>query len=289
MLTGYVAAVVSPFVDGKIDLVAFEKYVDHIISSGISGIAVCGSTGESLSLSMYEKIELIRRAAEVNAGRVQLIGGVVNSTTDDCLLLIRQTEKYVDYFLCVCPFYVKPSQQQIYNHFKILSEATSRKIILYNNPCRVGVNMEFDLFRRLCDIENVVALKECALDLSRFTLWRSGMREDFSFMAGNDDVACGALAMGAQGVISVSANVAPNLCVRLYNAFLQRNFSEFELIRDSLAQLHELMFTEPNPAPAKYALSRQGLVRNELRAPLSPIGDPLQKRIDGLMAKLMVI
>ncbi|MDR0631843.1 MAG: 4-hydroxy-tetrahydrodipicolinate synthase [Holosporaceae bacterium] len=289
MLGGYMVAVVTPFKNGKIDVAAFEKYIDHMVNSGVSGIVVCGSTGESLSLSMQEKTELMGIASSINNGRIRLIGGVISSTTDDCVELIKQTEKYVENFLCICPFYVKPSPQQIYYHFEKLSDATSRGIILYNNPGRVGVNINFDTFRKLCDLKNIVAVKECAPDLSRFSLWRSEVKEDFSFLIGNDDVACGALAMGARGVISVSANVAPILCVKMYNAFMQNNLEEFGVLRDSLAPLHELMFAEPSPAPTKYALSRLGIISNELRRPLLPIGVELQTKIDDLMCRLELI
>ncbi|MDR1551743.1 MAG: 4-hydroxy-tetrahydrodipicolinate synthase [Holosporaceae bacterium] len=280
MLTGYIAAVVSPFRDGHVDVEAFERYIDHIADSGVSGVAVCGSTGESLSLSMAEKVKLVRIAAAVNCGRVKLVGGIVNSTTEDCVQLIKQMEEHVDYFLCICPFYVKPSQHQIYEHFRTLSSATSRDIILYNNPSRVGADIGFDTFRRLCDLENVVAIKECSLDLSRFSLWRAVVRDGFSFLSGNDDVAGGALAMGANGVISVSANVAPSLCVSMYNEFQQGNLGGFRALRDRIALLHELMFAEPNPAPVKYALSRMGFIVNELRAPLTSISEGLRSKID---------
>jgi 4-hydroxy-tetrahydrodipicolinate synthase len=289
MLKGYIVAIVTPFKNGKIDVSALEKYIDYIANSGVSGIVVCGSTGESLSLSIQEKTEMARITSSINSGRTRVIGGVVNSTTDDCIELIKKTEKYVEDFLCICPFYVKPLPQQIYYHFEKLSNATSRGIILYNNPGRVGVNINFDTFRRLCDLENIVAIKECASDLSRFSLWRSVVREGFSFLTGNDDVACGALAMGARGVISVSANIAPVLCVKMYDTFVQNDLEKFGILRDSLAPLHELMFREPSPAPVKYALSRLKIISNELRGPLLPIGAELQAQIDDLMDKLELI
>ncbi|MDR2158276.1 MAG: 4-hydroxy-tetrahydrodipicolinate synthase [Holosporaceae bacterium] len=289
MLNGYIAAIITPFKSGKIDVDAFERYVNYISNSGISGIVVCGSTGESLSLSSEEKAELIKIASSICDGKIKLIGGIIDSVTDNCVEFIRKTEKYVDSFLCICPFYVKPSQRQIYDHFKKLNDSTSRGIILYNNPGRVGASIGLDIFKKLCDLKNIVGVKECASELSRFTLWRSEVKENFDFLTGNDDVAAAALAMGASGVISVTANVAPNFCVDMYNAFKRNNFEKFAILRDMLAPLHELMFAEPNPAPAKYALSKLGFLEEELRAPLSPISSELRKKIDDLMEKLEII
>ncbi|MDR1983117.1 MAG: 4-hydroxy-tetrahydrodipicolinate synthase [Holosporaceae bacterium] len=288
MLEGYIVAVVSPFKNKKIDTSAFERYINYIINSGISGIVVCGSTGESLSLSNQEKVELVKIASEINRGKVKLIGGVIDPVTDNCVEFIKKTEEYVDYFLCICPFYIKPSQQQIHDHFKKLNDSTRRGIVLYNNPGRVGTSIGWDVFRKLCDLKNIIAVKECASDLSRFSLWRPMVKENFSFLTGNDDIACGALAMGASGIISVSANVAPGLCVDMYDAFRKNDIKKFGILRDTLAPLHELMFVEPSPAPVKYALSKLGFISDELREPLSSISAELRKKIDTLLERLEI-
>jgi 4-hydroxy-tetrahydrodipicolinate synthase len=288
MLKGYTAAVVTPFKSEKIDMAAFKKYINYIINSGVSGIVVCGSTGESLSLSISERVELIKIASKINKGKIKLIGGVIDSATDNCTELLRKTEEYVDSFLCICPFYIKPSQQQIYDHFKKLNDSTKRGIILYNNPGRVGISIGWDAFRKLCDLNNIVAIKECASDLTRFSLWRPMVKENFLFLSGNDDIACGALAMGAHGVISVTANVTPGLCVGMYDAFRKNDIKKFGMLRDKLAPLHELMFAEPSPAPVKYALNKLELISDELRSPLSPITAELRRKIDVLMDKLEI-
>ena len=289
MINGYIAAVVTPFKNGKVDIESFEKYITYIVNSGISGMVVCGSTGESLSLSMPEKIELVKVASRINNGRIKLLAGAIDASTDNCLEMIKNTESYVDGFLCICPFYIKPSQEQIYNHFKMLSEATSRDIVLYNNPGRVGVSIGPEAFKKSCALKNVVAIKECASDLSRFTLWRSEVKDSFVFLTGNDDSACGALAMGADGVVSVSANVAPELCAKMYSAFKNKDMERFCILRDTLAPLHSLMFAEPSPAPAKYALSRLGLMSEELRAPLAPVSKELRNSIDVFLEKVGLI
>lgn len=280
MLSGYIPAAVTPFKNGKVDFDALGSYIEWLENQGISTIVLCGSTGESLSLTLEEQTEILKFASGIIKGN--LIGGVICSTTDNCLQIIKNTEEYVSGFLCICPFYVKPTQTQIVAHFKKLSSSTKKPIVVYNNPSRVGVSIEKNAFDQLIDIENVVAVKECSPDLSRFTLWRP--LKTFSMLTGNDDSAFGALAMGADGVISVSANVYPKLCIRGYEAF--KNHEDFSKYRNLLAPVHELMFKEPSPAPAKYALSKMGLMANELRSPLGPISADLAKKIDNYMERM---
>ena len=286
MFKGYIPAVVTPFKDGKVDFGSFERYVSKLLDSDITGIVVCGSTGESLSLTDKEQFDLIKVANNVVQGKVKLIGGVISSSTESCLKLIKNSEEYVDGFLCICPFYIKPSQEQIVSHFSKLNANTSRPIILYNNPKRVGTSIEKKAFDSLAKLENIVAIKECSCELSRFTWWRRGLSKDFDFLTGNDDSAFGALAMGAIGVISVSANVCPQLCVSAYNSFMVGDMRTFFHYRDILSTLHTLMFAEPSPAPAKYALSKLGLMSAEVREPLTPISIELQKKIDEFLEKI---
>lgn len=285
MFRGYIPAVVTPFKNGKIDFGSFEKYIDWLSSSGILGIVVCGSTGESLSLSAQEQVDLIKVASEIVKGKIKLIGGVISPSTDSCLRLMKNSEEYVDGFLCICPFYIKPSQEQIVSHFSKLNASTSKPIILYNNPKRVGTSIERDAFDSLIKLKNIVAIKECACDLSRFTLWRKDLNKDFDFLTGNDDNAFGALAMGAVGVISVSANVCPQLCVSAYDSFMRGDMQRFSHYRDVLAILSALMFAEPSPAPTKYALNRLGMMSAEVREPLTPISVELRKKIDEFLDK----
>lgn len=280
MLSGYIPAAVTPFKNGKVDFDALGSYVEWLENQGISAVVICGSTGESLSLSPEEQIEILRFVSGIIKGK--LIGGVIWSTTDNCLQIIKNAEDFVAGFLCICPFYVKPTQTQIVTHFRKLSSATKKPIIVYNNPSRVGVTIGRSAFDQLTEVENIVAIKECSPDLSRFTLWRP--TKTFSMLTGNDDSAFGALAMGADGVISVSANVYPKLCIQGYEAF--KNHKEFSKYRDLLAPVHEMMFAEPSPAPVKYALSKMGLMANELRSPLGPISAELARKIDEYMERL---
>jgi 4-hydroxy-tetrahydrodipicolinate synthase len=286
MISGYIAAIVTPFSDGKVDIESFKKYLSFLADSKISGVVVCGSTGESLSLSMQEKIELIKAAHRVIGGKIKLFAGVIDAATHNCLDFIKKTEEIVDGFLCICPFYIKPSQNQIYEHFKTISDATKRNIILYNNPGRVGTSIDFSTLKKLTSQKNIVAVKECTSDLSVFSTWRTALKEDFAFLSGNDDTAAAALSMGAAGVISVTANIAPELCGTMFSAFQQNNLERFAVVRDALEPLHKLMFAEPSPGPVKYALSKLGLMKEELRMPLSPISSTLKVKIDKVMREL---
>ncbi len=288
MFRGYIAAVVTPFKNGKVDFDSFGRHLEWLSDSGISGVVVCGSTGESLALASQEQKDLIEFASRIVSKKIKLIGGVISPSTANCLELMKNSEKYVDGFLCICPPYIKPTQKQIVSHFYTLSMNTSRPIILYNNPSRVGTGIEKEAFDSLVKPWNIVAIKECSRDLSRFALWRKDLGRDFDFLSGNDDTAFGALAMGAVGVISVSANVYPQLCVSAYDSFMRGDMLDFAQYRDVLVSLNSLMFAEPSPAPAKYALKKLGIIDSEeVREPLTPISADLRKKIDKFLKKVI--
>lgn len=285
MFSGCIAAVATPFLNGRIDFQSFERYLDHIITNGIDAIVVCGSTGESLSLSLKEKIELINCATKVVNSRVKLIAGTIDPMTDNCLKIVSLTESVVDGFLSICPFYIKPSQKQIYNHFSMIHSCTKKPIILYNNPSRVGVNLELETFKRLMDLERVNAIKECSPDIVRFSLWRQYAREDFTFLTGNDDTFCAALAMGADGIISVGANIAVKMFHDFHRAFLNNDLAKFKELRVPISELSRLMFAESSPAPLKYALRKIGIIADDqMRLPLSSISGPLKSEIDNFIS-----
>lgn len=286
MFSGYIAAVVTPFKNNQVDFDGFGRYINWLADSGISGIVVCGSTGESWSISLEEQINLVKFASDTIQGKIKVIGGVISPLTEKCVNIIKNTENYVDGFLCICPFYIKPSQEQVVHHFHKLSDSTSKPIILYNNPGRVATDLGDSAFDELVKLKNVVAIKECSTDLSRFILRRQNLTKNFDFLSGNDDSAVGALAMGASGVVSVSANVCPKLCVATDNSFIEGDWEKFKKCRDLLAPLHSLMFSEPSPAPAKYALSKMGFIQEEIREPLSPISRELKLKIDSYMERV---
>lgn len=284
---GYIVALVTPFSDdGKVDLAAFEKYVHYVSGvSGIVGVVVVGSTGEALSLSDEEKISLVKCARNVVTGHVKVIGGIIDSVTDHGVALMKSIEKYVDAFLCVSPYYIKPSQEQLYRYFKTFNDNSSKDIMLYNNPGRSAVDIKLDTFKKLVELEHIAAIKECSSDLTRFSSWPQLVPQgkDFKFFTGNDETTAAAFAMGADGVVSVTANILPEQCAKFYKAWEEHDEKTFCEYRNSLLEVSELMFAEPSPAPAKYALWRKGLMKNVLRAPLSPISENLAKKIDSVI------
>lgn len=289
MLQGYFSAIVTPFDGYNIDFNALSKYLNYIIDSKVSGFVVCGSTGESLSLSFDEKVSLIRYASKINKKKIPIYAGIIENSTSVALNLIKETENYVDGFLCICPYYIKPTSLQIFEHLSTLSKATKKDIIIYNNPGRTGVSINFETLQKLVDnFQNIVAIKECD-SLSRFLLWRLKIRKDFSFLTGNDDLSPAALACGAMGVISVTSNIAPSFCTQLFDAYKRGDIKSFSLIRDKLSYLHKLLFSEPSPAPLKYALSRLNLIKSDLRTPLGEISLDLKDKIDDYLKFLEII
>lgn len=290
MFTGYIPAVVTPFKGKDVDIEAFEKYINWLITIGVNGVVVCGSTGESISLNNEEKKVLVEKAVEISSGRIPVIAGIITAVTDDAIKQARMYEKAgADALLCVCPYYVKPTQEGLLNHFTKLHETTILPIILYNNPGRTAIDIKVDTLRKLAALKRVVALKEASNDLSRFLCWRQHVKENFSFLSGNDDTFCGALALGAHGVISVTCNVVPEICVDLYKAWMDKNFIRFNNLRDKLMNIHGLMFAEPSPAPSKYALSLRGVIGEEVREPLLPLSQELKNKIKFELEKLGVL
>jgi 4-hydroxy-tetrahydrodipicolinate synthase len=289
MISGYVPAVVTPFRDGYVDFAAFERYIECLLCGGVSGIVVCGSTGESLSLSTSEKSDLMRVAYGICRGRADIVAGVISPITMDCLDFMKKVENISDGFLCICPFYICPSQEQIYEHFKVLSASTEKYVILYNNPSRVGTRISMDTYKKLAEIGNIVAIKECIADTTVFASIRKTVGSGLALFSGNDDGACAAFDLGASGAISVTANVVPRQCVAMFDAFVRGDLKKFNELSKALSGLHPLLFDEPSPSPVKYILSRKGLMQNELRKPLSPITEGLQRRIDTFLESLPIL
>lgn len=289
-LTGYIPAIVTPFSENSIDLQSFRKYVNWLVESGVSGIVVCGSTGESISLSCEEKRQLVSVAVEVVGNKVPVIAGIITSTTDDAMKMAKTYEMAgADGLLCVCPYYVKPTQEGVYTHIRCIHESTALPIVVYNNPGRTAFDLSVDTLRKLASLERIIGLKEASSDLSRFLCWRQHVKSDFCFLSGNDDTFCGALALGAHGTISVTCNIVPDICSDLFSAWVNRNFDKFTVLRDKIMNLHNLLFSEPSPAPTKYALSLMGIMKEDVRRPLLPLTDTNKNKIKYELEKLGLI
>jgi len=291
MLKGYIAAVVSPFKENALDRDGYSKYISWLIESGINGIVVSGTTGESSALSRNEKINLINTSIEVVNKRIPVIVGVGAANTQDVLRQLEEINQIegIDGIMVVTPFYVKPNQKGIIEHYRMISEVSKFPIVVYNNPGRACVDILPETIVSIAKFSKIVALKEASPDTSRFTYLRKALGTSFSLLSGNDDTAPGAFAMGADGAISVSANIIPDLCTKMHAAFESADMKTFAEIRNKIFSVHKLMFKEPSPAPLKYALSLKGFITDEVRMPIMTLTEDTKRMIHDELLGLQLI
>lgn len=281
---GSCVALVTPFKKGKVDIDAFQQLVEWHIASGTHGLIPCGTTGETPTLSDSEHKSLIVACVEAARGRVPVIAGAGSNATDKAVELARFAEKSgADGILVVTPYYNKPSQEGMYQHYKAVNDQQGLPIILYNVPGRTGVDLAVETVIRLAALKRVVAIKDASVDLSRPLQIRHALGDDFIQLSGEDATVAAYLAQGGHGCISVTANVAPKLCSQLHTAWQKQDYKTFAKLRDTLLPLHKYLFAETNPAPAKYCLSKMGKIGEELRLPLIPVTAPTRKLLDGAM------
>lgn len=288
MLSGVFTALVTPFKDGKIDFQALERLVEWQLSSGISGLVPCGSTGEFASLSAHEQKEILKTVIGVVKGRVPVIAGASDINPYKVIELAQQAvECGVDAVMVVAPYYVKPTQEQIHNFYTLIDDALKFPLLLYNNPGRCAISMSLDIIVKLASRSTVIGIKEADPDITRpAKLLNHIKRSDFSLLTGNSSSTAGFLAEGGHGVISVTSNVDPVRCVNLVKSWFNINLDEFATLRQSLIDLDEALYLEPAPATIKYALSRRGLCTEEVRPPLGRFTDKHKETIDQLLRKL---
>lgn len=274
MIKGSLVAVVSPMkADGSLDFDAYRNLLDWHIESGTSAIVAVGTTGESPTVSVEEHAQLIRVAAEHCRGRVPVIAGTGANSTREAIELTRHAfEVGVDASLQVAPYYNKPSQEGLYRHFTTVAQEGGLPVILYNVPGRTVADISNATVLRLAENPNIIGLKDATGDVGRGASLLSRLPERFAVYSGNDDSALALMAMGAHGVISVTANIAPRQMADMCAAALAGDFIKAREINRKLIPLHERLFLEPNPVPAKWALARMGRIASPVvRLPLSPL------------------
>ena len=277
---GSMPALVTPFKDGKFDETAFRSLVDWQIQSGSHGLVPVGTTGESPTLSHAEHRHVVNVCIDEARGRVPVIAGAGSNNTFEAIELARHAEKDgADAVLVVTPYYNKPTQEGLYQHFKAINDAIGIPIVIYNIPGRSVVDMSIDTMKRLYELDNIVGVKDATGDLARVSKQRHAMGPDFIQLSGEDMTALAYMAAGGHGCISVTANVAPKLCADLMEAALEGDFSAALAIQDRLTPLHAAIFLEPGVAGAKYALSVSGRVNNEVRLPLVPVSTAVEASI----------
>ena len=274
MTKGSLVAVVSPMkADGTLDFDAYRNLLDWHIESGTSAIVAVGTTGESPTVSVEEHAQLIRVAAEHCRGRVPVIAGTGANSTREAIELTRHAfEVGVDASLQVAPYYNKPSQEGMFRHFTTVAQEGGLPVILYNVPGRTVADISNDTVLRLAANPNIIGIKDATGDVGRGASLLARLPEGFAVYSGNDDSALALMAMGAHGVISVTANVAPRQMADMCAAALAGDFGKALAINRTLIPLHERLFMEPNPVPTKWALARMGRIASPVvRLPLAPL------------------
>lgn len=291
MFSGSIPALVTPFRDGAFDAKAFARLVDWQIKEGTSALVPCGTTGESATLGFDEHYEVIDACIAAAAGRVPVIAGCGSNDTATAIRHMRHAQAAgAAAALVVAPYYNRPSQDGIVAHYQALADASDLPIVVYNVPGRTVTDISAETMCRLAEIPSVVAIKDASGDLARVTAHRAGAGTDFCQLSGNDDLWLAHAVMGGIGCISVTANVAPRLCADFAAAVAAGDWAGALLLHDRLFNLHNAMFTDASPAPAKYALSRiHDWFSPELRLPIIPASDASRRAVDAALSSAGVI
>lgn len=284
MIKGSIVALVSPmFEDGTIDYDSYRNLIEMHIAAGTNAIVAVGTTGESPTVDYDEHNELVRVAVETAAGRIPVIAGSGSNSTKEAIELSAYAASVeADATLQVVPYYNKPTQEGLFQHFKAISEAVDIPIILYNVPGRTVADLKNDTVLRLLELPNVIGLKDATGDLGRASELLSRLPKDreFAIYSGNDDSALALMLMGGSGVISVTANVAPELMSRMCAMALANDVMGAREINDRLMPLHKELFCEPNPIVPKWALHRMGLIPPGIRLPLTPLSPSKHEQVE---------
>jgi len=284
MFKGSITALVTPMRNGSLDEDALRALVDWQIEEGIHGLVPVGTTGESPTLSHDEHKRVVEVCIEVAAGRVPVIAGAGSNNTVEAVELSRHAEKVgADGVLIVTPYYNKPNQEGLYQHFKAINDAIGIPIIIYNIPPRSVIDMSVDTMARLFELKNIAGVKDATGKIDRVSLQRHAMGPEFIQLSGDDGTALAVMAHGGHGCISVTANVAPKVMSEFLEACLAGDYAKALTYQDRLMPLHKALFLEPNPAGAKYALSVLGKISGDLRLPLVKVSEPTEAAIRSAM------
>ncbi|MCL2102842.1 MAG: 4-hydroxy-tetrahydrodipicolinate synthase [Syntrophorhabdaceae bacterium] len=290
MFKGAITALITPFRNGKLDAAALRKLVAFQIRNGIHGIVACGTTGEASTLSFEEHEKVIQIVLDAVKGKVRVIAGTGSNSTKEAVILTRYARKAgADAALIVTPYYNKPTQKGLIDHYKAIAEEVDIPIILYNVPGRTGVNMTADTVARLAEIKNIVGLKEASGNFAQICEILRSTPEDFCLLSGDDALYFPMLALGADGVISVTSNVAPREMVDLYEACVAGDIARARELHFRLWPLMQVLFIETSPIPVKTAVAMMGMVQEELRMPLCAMSEANRKTLAKVLAGLKMV
>ena len=280
MFMGSNPALITPFRDGAFDELAFRGLVDWHVEQGTDGLVPCGTTGESPTLSHAEHRRVVEVCVEAAAGRLPVIAGTGSNSTSEAIELTRHAkESGADAALVVTPYYNKPTQEGLFQHYKAIHDAVDLPVIIYNIPGRSIVDMSVETMARLAELPNIIGVKDATQDLARPIRMRLAAGGAFCQLSGEDGTALPFLAAGGRGCISVTANVAPAACAAMQRAWREGDFQEAQSINDRLMPLHLALFCETSPAPVKYAASLLGRCLPDTRLPLVGISDESKVKV----------
>lgn len=290
MFQGIYTALITPFANGKVDEKSFQSFVEWQVSEGVHGLVPCGTTGESPTLTHDEHNRVIDMTVEVAKGRAKVMAGTGSNSTEEAIMTTRHAKKAgADGALLVSPYYNKPTQEGLYQHFKAINDAVDIPLVIYNIPGRSVVNISDDTLARLSALPNVVGIKDATGDLARVHTLRARQKKSLDLLSGEDMTAVAFNAIGGVGCISVSSNIMPKACAEVQNACLRGDLKTALSLQDKLVSLHEVMFCETSPGPVKYAASLMGKCSGEMRLPLVEPSETSKKAVQQVLISLGLI
>jgi 4-hydroxy-tetrahydrodipicolinate synthase len=275
MFTGTYTAIVTPFKNGELDVPALERVVRMQIRGGVDGIVPVGTTGESPTVDYEEHLEIIAQAVKFAAGKVKVLAGTGGNSTSEAVYLTREAEKIgADGSLQVAPYYNKPSQEGLFQHFREIARATKLPIVLYSIPGRCGIEIGVETVKRLAaECKNIIGIKEAGGSCDRVSQLRAALGPKFTILSGDDSLTLPFMAVGAQGVISVASNVIPREVSQMVNAFARGEARQAARLHAKFYPVFKDLFLETNPVPVKAALAMLGIIEEEYRLPLVKMSD----------------
>ena len=290
LFRGVLPALVTPFRDAAFDEPAFVRLVERQIAGGVHGLVPVGTTGETATLSHDEHRRVVELCVKTAAGRVPVVAGAGSNSTEEAIELVRHAKVVgADAALVVTPYYNRPSQEGLYAHYRAINDAVELPVIIYNVPSRTSIDISNDTLARLAKLPNMAGVKDATGDLPRASLQRLMCGEGWVMLSGNDDTALGYMAHGGHGCISVTANVAPELCAAFYNDALSGKWQGALAGQDRLIRLHKALFSDASPSPTKFALAQLGLCSEEARLPIVPCSEAARAEVLAAMRDAGVI
>ena len=289
MFQGSIVALVTPMnEDGSVDFESYQKLLEFHVRNQSDGVVIVGTTGEAPTIDFDEHIKLIEEGVKYINGRIPVIAGTgANSTKEAIYLTNKAKELGADACLLVTPYYNRPNQEGLYQHYKAINDAVSIPQILYNVPCRTGCDLNNDTVIKLSNLANIVGIKDATGDLDRIKLLKKEVSKDFLLISGDDKTFLDFLELGGHGVISVTANVVPNMMHNICNKIFTGNIDEAKSMNDHLSELHNMMFIEPNPIPVKWALFHLNLIKSHIRLPLVELDSKYHQKMVSCLSNVI--